>query len=272
MDRASFRGRSRVSAWPHFTIADAKGSVEDRRFPSEGFDHDAATREILAIGTTLLKGARVTGFGHRVVHGGVNYDRPVRITPDVLDDLMKSRRWRRFTNRTISLPFAPIRTILNRAPEIPQFACFDTAFHRSQPYLAQAFALPRRFADAGVRRYGFHGLSYQFLVSRLRELAPELARGRVVFAHLGNGASLCARIRPPRPPRPFPRARRRRAPEMAPRQRLPAFGMPAPLPSSGRMERPPWSPNADPPFRLALGRKRPGEGVRAAPLLSRTSK
>jgi len=179
-----------IGVAPHFTIADAKGSVvEDRRFPSEGFDHDAATREILAIGTTLLKGARVTGFGHRVVHGGVNYDRPVRITPDVLDDLMKLAPL-----APLHQPhnLAPIRTILNRAPEIPQFACFDTAFHRSQPYLAQAFALPRRFADAGVRRYGFHGLSYEFLVSRLRELAPELARGRVVFAHLGNGASLCA--------------------------------------------------------------------------------
>jgi acetate kinase len=87
---------------------------------------------------------------------------------------------------------APIRTILNRAPEIPQVACFDAAFHRSQSYLAQTFALPRRFTDAGVRRYGFHGLSYEFLVSRLRELAPDLASGRVVFAHLGNGASLCA--------------------------------------------------------------------------------
>jgi acetate kinase len=87
---------------------------------------------------------------------------------------------------------APIRTILNVAPQIPQVACFDTAFHRSQSYLAQAFALPRQFSDAGVRRYGFHGLSYEFLVSRLRELAPDLASGRVVIAHLGNGASMCA--------------------------------------------------------------------------------
>ena len=78
------------------------------------------------------------------------------------------------------------------APKIPQVACFDTAFHRSQSHLAQAFALPRRFADAGVRRYGFHGLSCEYLASRLSELAPELAKGRVVMAHLGNGASMCA--------------------------------------------------------------------------------
>jgi acetate kinase len=179
-----------IGVAPHFTIKDAKGSVvDDRRFVSEGYDHEAATREILAMGTTLLQGAAVVGFGHRVVHGGLNYDRPARITPDVLDDLIKLAPL-----APLHQPhnLAPIRTILNRAPQMPQFACFDTAFHRSQSYLAQAFALPRKFADAGVRRYGFHGLSYEFLVSRLRELAPELAKGRVVFGHLGNGASLCA--------------------------------------------------------------------------------
>ena len=100
-----------------------------------------------------------------------------------------SRHWRRFISRTISLA---IRTILNVAPQIPQVACFDTAFHRKQSYLAQAFALPRRFADAGVRRYGFHGLSYEFLVARFGELAPTLANARIVIAHLGNGASMCA--------------------------------------------------------------------------------
>ena len=87
---------------------------------------------------------------------------------------------------------APIRTILNVAPQIPQVACFDTAFHRSQSHLAQAFALPRRFTDTGVRRYGFHGISYEFLVARFGELAPTLANARIVFAHLGNGASMCA--------------------------------------------------------------------------------
>ena len=87
---------------------------------------------------------------------------------------------------------APIEAIAAAAPHIPQVACFDTAFHRSQPHVAQAFALPRELSDAGVRRYGFHGLSYEYIVSRLRETAPELARSRLIIAHLGNGASLCA--------------------------------------------------------------------------------
>jgi len=87
---------------------------------------------------------------------------------------------------------AVIRTILKVAPHIPQVACFDTAFHRTQPHLAQAFALPRRLSDAGIRRYGFHGLSYEYLVSQMRILCPEFAAGRVIIAHLGNGASLCA--------------------------------------------------------------------------------
>ena len=87
---------------------------------------------------------------------------------------------------------APIEAIAAAAPHIPQVACFDTAFHRSQPHVAQAFALPRELSDAGVRRYGFHGLSYDYIVSRLHETAPEIARSRLIIAHLGNGASLCA--------------------------------------------------------------------------------
>ena len=186
-----FRGQiDAIGVEPRLRVADGKGRVvEDRGFRPQGFDHDAATREILAVGAKLMRGASVAGFGHRVVHGGQSYDSPVRVTPNVLDDLAKFA------------PLAPlhqphnlasIRTIMNVAPHIPQVACFDTAFHRSQSHLAQAFALPRRFADAGVRRYGFHGLSYEFLVARFGELAPELAKRRIVFAHLGNGASMCA--------------------------------------------------------------------------------
>jgi acetate kinase len=87
---------------------------------------------------------------------------------------------------------APISTIAEAAPSIPQVACFDTAFHRSQPEIAQQFALPRKYSDAGIRRYGFHGLSYEYVTSRLPEVAPELVNARIVVAHLGNGASLCA--------------------------------------------------------------------------------
>jgi acetate kinase len=186
-----FRGQiGGIGVAPRLKIADPQGEiVEERAFSSEGFDHDAAMREILSVGAKLLRGDRVGAFGHRVVHGGVRYDSPVRVTSDVLDDLARLAPL-----APLHQPhnLAPIRTILNVAPQIPQVACFDTAFHRGQSYLAQAFALPRRFADAGVRRYGFHGLSYEFLVARFGELAPTLANARIVIAHLGNGASICA--------------------------------------------------------------------------------
>jgi acetate kinase len=186
-----FRGQiGGIGVAPRLKVADAKGeTVDERAFASENFDHDAAMREILSVGSKLLRGESVAAFGHRVVHGGVHYDSPVRVTSGVLDNLTKLA------------PLAPlhqphnlaaITTIMNVAPQIPQVACFDTAFHRKQSYLAQAFALPRRFADVGVRRYGFHGLSYEFLVARFSELEPTLASARIVIAHLGNGASMCA--------------------------------------------------------------------------------
>jgi acetate kinase len=87
---------------------------------------------------------------------------------------------------------SPIRAIAAQVPDLPQVACFDTAFHRGQTTVVQSFGLPRRFHDMGVRRYGFHGLSYEFVASRLREVAPDIATGRLVMGHLGNGASLCA--------------------------------------------------------------------------------
>ena len=136
----------------------------------------------------LVEGS-VVGVGHRVVHGGVKYASPVRVSETVLKDLAELTPL-----APLHAPHnvAPMRAIMEVAPQLPQIACFDTAFHRSQSILVQTFALPRRFADEGVRRYGFHGLSYEYLVSRLKELAPHGASGRIVFAHLGNGASLCA--------------------------------------------------------------------------------
>ena len=129
-----------------------------------------------------------SAVGHRVVHGGMSSSRPVRVDDGVLAEL----------DRLIPLAplhqphnLAPIRAIAAHAPHLPQVACFDTAFHRSQPRVAQSFALPRRYYDDGVRRYGFHGLSYEFIAARLRDVAPDIAQGRVIVAHLGNGASLC---------------------------------------------------------------------------------
>ena len=186
-----FRGQIEgIGVSPRLHVKDAQGgTVVERAWPATGFDHDAATREILNTGVRLASGTPVRGIGHRVVHGGMKFDAPVRLDRDVLEALARLEPL-----APLHQPhnLAPIRTIFDAAPHVTQVACFDTAFHRSQSRVAQAFALPRQFTDAGVRRYGFHGLSYEYLLSRLRELRPELASGRVILAHLGNGASLCA--------------------------------------------------------------------------------
>ena len=136
-----------------------------------------------------LHGRRLDVLGHRVVHGGTRYSRPARITPELLAELELLVRL-----APLHQPhnLAPIRTALLLNPDLPQVACFDTAFHRSAPEVAQAFALPLGLHEEGVRRYGFHGLSYEYIASTLPRVAPEIADGRVVVAHLGNGASLCA--------------------------------------------------------------------------------
>ena len=132
---------------------------------------------------------KLAGVGHRVGHGGVKYVQPVRVDEQVLAEL----------ERLIPLAplhqphnLAPIRLVLERMPDVPQVACFDTAFHHTNPPLAQMFALPKALTDAGVRRYGFHGLSYEYIASVLPERAPEAAAGKTVVLHLGNGSSMCA--------------------------------------------------------------------------------
>lgn len=129
------------------------------------------------------------GVGHRVVHGGAEFSRPV-----VVDDRVVAALEALVPLAPLHQPYhiAAIRAVAAAAPGVPQVACFDTAFHRTQPPLAQAFALPRRLTAKGIRRYGFHGLSYEYIVSVLPEVAPECANGKIVVAHLGNGASLCA--------------------------------------------------------------------------------
>jgi acetate kinase len=132
---------------------------------------------------------RLIAVGHRVVHGGPDYDRPVVINKDVL------RRLEQFNSLApLHQPnnLAPIRTLLAKRPELLQVACFDTAFHRSHGSLADHYAIPERFYQEGVRRYGFHGLSYEYIASQLPHFAPAIADGRVIVAHLGSGASMCA--------------------------------------------------------------------------------
>jgi acetate kinase len=145
---------------------------------------------------TLLPWARerlgdrkLTALGHRVVHGGMRHSQPARVTPELLSELEAL-----VPLAPLHEPhnLAPIRTALALDPELPQVACFDTAFHRTAPEVEQAFALPYALYEEGVRRYGFHGLSYEYIASVLAEHAPEVADGRVVVAHLGNGCSACA--------------------------------------------------------------------------------
>jgi len=143
----------------------------------------------VAIARELLAGREIVAVGHRVVHGGTRYAEPVRIEPNVLaelDGLVPLAPLHQPHN------LAPIRVIGERAPGLPQVACFDTAFHRNQSALVQAFALPRSYWDEGVRRYGFHGLSYEFVTGEMHRLSPGVAESKMIIAHLGNGASLCA--------------------------------------------------------------------------------
>src|SRR5437660_1150389 len=127
--------------------------------------------------------------GHRVVHGGPDYDGPV-----VVDDHVIERLERHVSLAPLHQPhnLAPIRSIRARFPHLPQVACFDTAFHRGHSAVADHFAIPERFYQEGVRRYGFHGLSYEYIADRLRIVAPEIAAGKVIVAHLGSGAYMCA--------------------------------------------------------------------------------
>lgn len=152
-------------------------------------DHKEAITFILAWLKAYLADGALLAVGHRVVHGGQHFSAPVLIDAKVLAEL------------TALIPLAPlhqphnlaaIRILLETLPDLPQVACFDTAFHHTQPAVAQRIALPRHFADAGVRRYGFHGLSYEYIASILPTLDSNLATARVIVAHLGNGASLCA--------------------------------------------------------------------------------
>src|SRR5690606_33780225 len=129
--------------------------------------------------------------GHRIVHGGPEMTRSVLVSHDILDyldSLIPLAPLHQKNN------LAPVHVIMEHWPDIRQVVCFDTAYHRQQEPVAQYFALPREFHDQEVRRYGFHGLSYEYIVDHLRRHFPEVAEGRVIAAHLGSGASACAMV------------------------------------------------------------------------------
>ena len=176
---------------PRFTARDAaRASLGERTWP-EGtrLGHDGGIAHLIEFLQGFRGEYRLVAVGHRVVHGGLEFAQPVWLDAQVVAKLEKL-----VPLAPLHQPhnLGPIRIVAERAPQLPQVACFDTGFHRSQPELAQAFALPAEITDRGVRRYGFHGLSYEYIASALPAVDAKAAAGRVVVAHLGNGASMCA--------------------------------------------------------------------------------
>ena len=179
-----------IGTAPRMSARDGGGTVmANRRLDGTVRDAHSALEWLAGWLGTAHDGARILGVGHRVVHGGARHAGPAVVTPGLLDEL-----------RAL-VPLAPlhqpynlaaIETAAARLGGVPQVACFDTSFHRGQPAVAELVPLPREIRDAGVQRYGFHGLSYEYIAAVLPEIAPEIAAGRVIVAHLGSGASLCA--------------------------------------------------------------------------------
>lgn len=176
-----------LGAEPSFAVSIVDGAALKR--PMAGGDHAAAIEQILDWLKEAFPEIAIKAVGHRVVHGGLNYAAPTIVDDRVLEEL-----------RALE-PLAPLHQPHNVAgidaarkvfPFAPQIACFDTAFHRGHNFVNEAYALPRAYYERGLRRFGFHGLSYEYIARRLRELEPVLCCGRVIVAHLGNGASLCA--------------------------------------------------------------------------------
>jgi acetate kinase len=158
-------------------------------YPTEQVPDTAAALSV--VGAWLREHVQIEllAVGHRVVHGGPKYHRPVLIDGTVLREL---EQYVPLAPLHQAFNLAPIRGFLARFPHLPQVACFDTAFHRGHAALVDHYAIPQRFYNEGVRRYGFHGLSYEYVAERIRVVAPTVASGRVIVAHLGSGASMCA--------------------------------------------------------------------------------
>jgi len=176
---------------PRFTAKDGEGRVVAGKAWGDGvvLGHAGALDHLMGFVRERLAGHRLVGVGHRVVHGGLEYAAPARVDAALVERLEKY-----VPLAPLHQPhnLAPIRLLLDRAPDLPQVVCFDTAFHRGQPPVAQAFALPKSVTDRGVIRYGFHGLSYDYVASALPAHDARAAAGKCVVLHLGNGSSMCA--------------------------------------------------------------------------------
>jgi len=179
-----------IGSRPRLRATGANGdTLADRAYPIEAVADVAAG--LMVAGAWLRDELRITpmAVGHRVVHGGPDYDRPV-----LVDHGLVARLERYVALAPLHQPYnlAPIKSLLANLPALPQVACFDTAFHRGHDGVADQYAIPRQLYDEGVRRYGFHGLSYEYIARTLPKVAPDIAAGRVIVAHLGSGASMCA--------------------------------------------------------------------------------
>ena len=176
---------------PRFVAKDGAGTLLDEKSWGDGvkLGHDGALDHLVAFVRADFAEHRLVGIGHRVVHGGAEYTQPVRVDAKILAALEKY-----VPLAPLHQPhnLAPIRDLLARSPQLPQVACFDTAFHSGAPAVSKAFALPKSITDLGVRRYGFHGLSYEYIAQALPQYDERAARGRTVVLHLGNGSSMCA--------------------------------------------------------------------------------
>jgi acetate kinase len=176
---------------PRFVAKAADGAIVDEKSWGDGvrLGHDGALDFLTAFLQERKGELALAGVGHRVVHGGMEYSTPVRLSETVLSALEKY-----VPLAPLHQPhnLAPIRRLLQRSPGLPQVACFDTAFHRTNAELAQMFGLPYAMFEEGVRRYGFHGLSYEYIASVLPRFSERAAKGRAIVLHLGNGASMCA--------------------------------------------------------------------------------
>jgi acetate kinase len=176
---------------PQFVATDASGENVGQKKWSVGtkLDHDGALAHIIDWLKATYGGYRLAAVGHRVVHGGMDYASPMRVNAALvarLEQLVPLAPLHQPHN------LAPIRFLLERRADLPQVACFDTGAHRSNPPVAQMYALPKELSEAGVRRYGFHGLSYEYIASVLPQVDERAAHGKTVVLHLGNGASMCA--------------------------------------------------------------------------------
>jgi acetate kinase len=179
-----------IGTSPRFTAKNSTGELlSDRRLDGSVRDGHTALDSLAQWLRSRYEGARVLGVGHRVVHGGPRYAAPTVVTPEVRQELQAL------------IPLAPLHqphnlaaidAVFERMPAVPQVACFDTGFHRGRPAVTEVVPLPREIRGDGLQRYGFHGLSYEYIASVLPQTAPGIADGRVIVAHLGSGASLCA--------------------------------------------------------------------------------